>query len=42
MEIHVVEIASGTVKHFVGHKAPVLHVAIDPKLDFLVIIRLVG
>lgn len=36
MEIHLVETSTSTVKHFTGHKAPILHVTIDPKLEYLV------
>lgn len=40
MEVRIVDRATSAVKYFSGHEAPILHVAIDPKLDFLVIITI--
>ncbi|KAL1117946.1 hypothetical protein AAG570_004259 [Ranatra chinensis] len=36
MEIHVVNMENMECKRLIGHKAPVLSIALDPKLEFLV------
>lgn len=36
MEIHIVDVSTSAIKYFSGHKAPILHVAIDPKMEYLV------
>lgn len=36
MEIHLVETVTSKVTFFQGHKAPILHVTIDPKIEYLV------
>lgn len=36
MEIRVVEVSTLATKYFTGHKAPILHVTIDPKMEYLV------
>lgn len=36
MEIHLIETSTSKITFFQGHKAPILHVAIDPKIEYLV------
>lgn len=38
-EIHLIETATSSVKYFSGHKGPILCVAIDPRMEYIVRVK---